>query len=198
MESGLRFCGQYEDEESGLFYNRHRYYDRETGQYLSTDPLNLKGGVSPYSYVHNPANWIDLLGLNSLRLPAPTSLDPWGSGAKLESIVVPKGGITVEMAMSPGQIKLGGWATLDHIPNVDYVRNQLAVIPEFKPEISHVQKFHIPEGIRIQTGPVGPQTSGGKIYSGGGTQIQILNYEDRAKLKPVGEPRKIYSKKCGG
>ncbi|WP_445493709.1 hypothetical protein [Photorhabdus sp. SF281] len=143
-------------------------------------------------------SFVDPLGLNPLRLPAPTSLDPWGSGAKLESTIVPKGGITVEMAMSPGQIKPGGWATLDHIPNVEYVRNQLAVIPQFKPEISHVQKFHIPERIRIQTGPVGPQISGGKIYSGGGTQIQILNYEDRAKLKPIGEPRIIYSKKCGG
>ncbi|NDK99928.1 hypothetical protein GPY23_13460 [Photorhabdus bodei] len=59
----LVFCGQYEDEESGLFYNRHRYYDRETGQYLSPDPLGLNGGPNPYAYVHNPANWIDPLGL---------------------------------------------------------------------------------------------------------------------------------------
>ncbi|MCT8350040.1 PAAR domain-containing protein, partial [Photorhabdus temperata] len=35
LTCNLRFCGQYEDEESGLFYNRHRYYERETGQYLS-------------------------------------------------------------------------------------------------------------------------------------------------------------------
>ncbi|RAX06503.1 RHS repeat-associated core domain-containing protein [Photorhabdus bodei] len=59
----MRFCGQYEDTESGLFYNRHRYYDSETGQYLSTDPLNLSGGFNPYGYVHDPVNWIDPLGL---------------------------------------------------------------------------------------------------------------------------------------
>ncbi|WP_323637308.1 hypothetical protein [Pectobacterium polaris] len=110
---------------------------------------------------------------------------------------VPKGGILVEMAMSPGQTTPGGWATMDHIPDVDYVRNQLAVIPEFKSEISHVQTFHIPEGVQIQVGPVGPQTSGGQLYPGGGSQIQILNYEDRAKLVPVGQPRKIVSKKTG-
>ncbi|TDB52831.1 Rhs family protein [Photorhabdus khanii subsp. guanajuatensis] len=63
LTCNLRFAGQYEDTESGLFYNRHRYYDRDTAQYLSPDPLNLAGGVSPYSYVHNPANWIDPLGL---------------------------------------------------------------------------------------------------------------------------------------
>ncbi len=63
LTCNLRFCGQYADEESGLFYNRHRYYESETGQYLSPDPLNLAGGVSPYSYVHNPVNWIDPFGL---------------------------------------------------------------------------------------------------------------------------------------
>ncbi|WP_042293139.1 RHS repeat domain-containing protein, partial [Citrobacter sedlakii] len=34
----LRFPGQYEDEESGLYYNRFRYYDCGTGQYLCADP----------------------------------------------------------------------------------------------------------------------------------------------------------------
>ena len=29
----LRFQGQYEDEEIGLYYNRFRYYDPQTGQY---------------------------------------------------------------------------------------------------------------------------------------------------------------------
>jgi RHS repeat-associated protein len=59
----LRFPGQYEDEESGLYYNRFRYYDCETGQYLSPDPIGLLGGVNPYGYVHNPLGWIDPLGL---------------------------------------------------------------------------------------------------------------------------------------
>ncbi|TDB41262.1 sugar-binding protein, partial [Photorhabdus khanii subsp. guanajuatensis] len=59
----FRFCGQYKDEESGLFYNRFRYYSPETGQYLSPDPLGLAGGVNPYGYVHDPVSWIDPLGL---------------------------------------------------------------------------------------------------------------------------------------
>jgi len=59
----LRFPGQYEDEESGLFYNRYRYYDGECGQYVSPDPIGLAGGVNPYGYVHNPQSWIDPLGL---------------------------------------------------------------------------------------------------------------------------------------
>ncbi|MEZ2577536.1 RHS repeat-associated core domain-containing protein [Buttiauxella ferragutiae] len=59
----LRFPGQYEDTESGLHYNRSRYYDSETGQYISADPIGLAGGVNPYGYVSNPLKWLDPLGL---------------------------------------------------------------------------------------------------------------------------------------
>ena len=59
----LRFPGQYYDEESGLHYNRHRYYDPQTAQYLSPDPLGLGGGVRPQGYVDNPLSWVDPLGL---------------------------------------------------------------------------------------------------------------------------------------
>ncbi|MDX6053043.1 RHS repeat-associated core domain-containing protein, partial [Scandinavium lactucae] len=63
LSCNLRFAGQYEDEESGLHYNRFRYYDTETGQYLTPDPIGLAGGVNPYGYVHNPLSWVDPLGL---------------------------------------------------------------------------------------------------------------------------------------
>jgi RHS repeat-associated protein len=59
----LRFPGQYEDAESGLYYNRFRYYDCGTGQYISADPLGLAGGINPYGYVPNPLGCIDPLGL---------------------------------------------------------------------------------------------------------------------------------------
>ncbi|MEZ2577544.1 RHS repeat domain-containing protein, partial [Buttiauxella ferragutiae] len=59
----LRFPGQYEDTESGLHYNRFRYYDSETGQYISADPIGLAGGINLYSYAPNPLKWVDPLGL---------------------------------------------------------------------------------------------------------------------------------------
>ncbi|WP_170973103.1 PAAR-like domain-containing protein [Citrobacter sp. wls827] len=59
----LRFPGQYEDAESGLYYNRFRYYDCESGQYLCADPTGLKGGINPYRYVNDPLKYIDPLGL---------------------------------------------------------------------------------------------------------------------------------------
>ena len=35
----FRQLGQYEDEETGLYYNRFRYYDPNTGTYISKDPI---------------------------------------------------------------------------------------------------------------------------------------------------------------
>jgi len=77
VSCNLRFAGQYADEESGLHYNRHRYYDSETGQYLSPDSIGLAGGVNPYGYVHNPLSWVDPLGL------MPWAWNPDGMGHHL-------------------------------------------------------------------------------------------------------------------
>ncbi|WP_240348997.1 HNH/endonuclease VII fold putative polymorphic toxin [Pectobacterium versatile] len=59
----LRYQGQLYDAETGLYYNRHRYYDAESGQYLSPDPIGLLGGIRPQAYVYNPLEWVDPLGL---------------------------------------------------------------------------------------------------------------------------------------
>jgi RHS repeat-associated protein len=59
----LRLQGQYFDDESGLHYNRHRYYDAVVGFYISIDPLGLEGGLNPYQLGLNVFAWIDPLGL---------------------------------------------------------------------------------------------------------------------------------------
>lgn len=89
----LRFAGQYYDSETGLHYNWNRYYDPQTGRYISSDPIGIvlyqdmaarnlatRGPVSPglaaqlynsvplynhpYSYVRgNPISLTDALGL---------------------------------------------------------------------------------------------------------------------------------------
>ncbi|MBT2373484.1 RHS repeat-associated core domain-containing protein, partial [Pseudomonas fluorescens] len=70
----LRFQGQYFDQESGLHYNRHRYYNPDNGRYLTPDPVKLAGGLNGYQYVPNPTGWVDPLGLN--RCPGGDACKP--------------------------------------------------------------------------------------------------------------------------
>ncbi|RWX42975.1 RHS repeat-associated core domain-containing protein, partial [Candidatus Electrothrix aarhusensis] len=60
----IRLQGQYADTETGLYYNRYRYFDAEAGQFVSADPLGLAAGSNVYEFAVNAAGWIDPLGLN--------------------------------------------------------------------------------------------------------------------------------------
>ena len=61
----FRQLGQYEDEETELYYNRFRYYDPSTGGYISQDPIGLAGNnPTLYAYVSDANSWVDLFGLD--------------------------------------------------------------------------------------------------------------------------------------
>jgi RHS repeat-associated protein len=59
----FRWPGQQEDPETGLYYNRFRYYDPQLGAYVSQDPIGLLGGLAPYRYVADPLRFADCYGL---------------------------------------------------------------------------------------------------------------------------------------
>lgn len=65
ITNNLRFPGQYWDEETGLHYNWHRYYDPGTGRYISKDPIGFLGGdKNIFRYVlSNPLKYADPYGL---------------------------------------------------------------------------------------------------------------------------------------
>ncbi|USD20645.1 DUF6531 domain-containing protein [Microbulbifer variabilis] len=65
IEQPIRFQGQYFDEETGLHYNRFRYYDPQVGEFTQQDPVGLLGGSNNYRYVPNPVRWIDPFGLTA-------------------------------------------------------------------------------------------------------------------------------------
>ena len=70
----FRYQGQYEDSETGLYYNRFRYYSPDEGMYISQDPIGLAGNnPTLYGYVSDTNMWVDILGLDVIRLRHYTS-----------------------------------------------------------------------------------------------------------------------------
>jgi RHS repeat-associated protein len=68
ISQALRFPGQYCDDETGLHYNRARYYSPDLGIYMSRDPLELVAGIHFYNYADcDPINGSDALGLFSWK-----------------------------------------------------------------------------------------------------------------------------------
>ena len=65
LQQLIRLPGQQYDDESGLHYNRHRYYNPGLGRYITQDPIGLKGGLNFYTYPLNPVMEVDALGLSS-------------------------------------------------------------------------------------------------------------------------------------
>jgi RHS repeat-associated protein len=125
LNQPLRFQGQYFDAESGLHYNRHRYYDPRQGRYLTPDPIKLAGGLNQYQYVPNPTGWVDPLGLACTPCPGAIQADgPY-------SQIVPGGGLAAHEAQ-------GGHLIIKHVGRTD---TQLAQRLQAEPNIPAASTF---------------------------------------------------------
>ncbi|MCK2211440.1 DUF6531 domain-containing protein [Escherichia coli] len=67
LHQPYRLPGQQYDKESGLYYNRHRYYDPLQGRYITPDSIGLRGGWNMYQYPLNPIQVIDPMGLDAIE-----------------------------------------------------------------------------------------------------------------------------------
>ena len=77
----FRYQGQYEDIETGLYYNRFRYYSPTEGIYTQSDPIGLAGGnPTLYGYVGDPNISIDPLGLFFSDVKWKKGKNKWKSG----------------------------------------------------------------------------------------------------------------------
>ena len=212
VENNLRFQGQYFDEETGLHYNRHRYYDPSLGQFTTQDPIGLLGGVNNYQYAPNPTGWVDPLGLkcNELlptksnktapitdpsRLIASPKWDtPEHPDFPIETFVTTQD-MYFEQAIDAnyqldkvsGKVKPGGFfTTANTIKDMRFMREELAVTHKMKPNVTHVAVFKFPAGITLQKSIVNPQIDlDGTYLPGGAPQVEILNYADRNKIDLV-------------
>ena len=102
----FRWPGQYEDAETGLYYNRFRYYDASQGHYLSPDPLGLLGGPVLAGYVSDPLTQTDPFGLitilDAIRDQSPKSIP---NTATVHGPTIKSGG---GVALPPYRMALAG------------------------------------------------------------------------------------------
>ncbi|TMQ10360.1 MAG: RHS repeat-associated core domain-containing protein, partial [Deltaproteobacteria bacterium] len=84
----LRYGAREYDAETGLYYNRARYYDPKLARFVSQDPIGLAGGINPYVYAQDdPVNGRDPSGLDGF--------DPCPSGYVYEVLEEDNGDGTV-------------------------------------------------------------------------------------------------------
>ncbi|OGQ80195.1 MAG: hypothetical protein A2289_13325 [Deltaproteobacteria bacterium RIFOXYA12_FULL_58_15] len=110
IEVNLRFPGQYLDRETGLHYNWNRFYDPNTGRYLTPEPiltdprwhrhvmLGFQSGPLPaYSYALSapqrfvdPTGYVPVQNLSSHEIPASGNPGPGqGSGGQVDITLPP-------------------------------------------------------------------------------------------------------------
>lgn len=104
----LRFPGHYYDAETGLHYNRFRYYDPTLGRYLQSDPDGIRGGYNLYAYTDNPLRQVDVRGLGcpgAKEDGAEGEDGPEQEGTARKLLPAPRkpmGGTPEELARAPG------------------------------------------------------------------------------------------------
>jgi RHS repeat-associated protein len=180
LEYNLRWPGHYYDPETGLHYNRYRYYDPLLGRYLQSDPIGYKGSpVNLYAYCANPSVQVDLLGLdhpdNAGDPPAPKE-GPEGQNAQEQTKTppaalpdeTPEGGAPGALpskAEALAQAKIDAGIPPDKPPDdVRVVRltdmfGKQILTADYQPIFTEEQDFLMPDGsiITIQDHQTGHQ-----------------------------------------
>jgi RHS repeat-associated protein len=64
VESRFRLLGQVNDEDAELSWTRFRCFDADTGTWISTDPLEINGGLNLYGFDGSPSCVVDPLGVS--------------------------------------------------------------------------------------------------------------------------------------
>ncbi len=118
MTKPLRFQGQYFDQETGLHYNRHRYYNPKSGLFTTADPIGLAGGLNNYQYVKNPIGFVDPLGLADVPMVGGGCGGKNGSGKSDESpspdeVEAPK--VVAKGLLDWGGVDRDGLSRKDHV-----------------------------------------------------------------------------------
>jgi RHS repeat-associated protein len=120
IDFAFRFPGHWFDPETGLHYNRFRYYDPVLGRYLQSDPIGLAGGLNLYGYCGgNPLVRVDVRGLSGSGSDCGGAADPPppGDPPDAETPPTPPAGGGMETTAFPGLAR-GNGNTNEHAQRV--------------------------------------------------------------------------------
>ncbi|WDE13511.1 RHS repeat-associated core domain-containing protein [Thalassomonas haliotis] len=186
IENPLRFQGQYFDRESGLHYNRFRYYCPRQGRFIHQDPIGLAGGINPYQYAPNPVNWVDPFGLECKEDKLSNdkfSADPY------ENLNIENGVIidaAQESASYQGQDPYFG---VDKLENIELKKDAVLAHITWKPQGGITGKYFTTleavESARAKDGVVSSRAlnQGLQVYAGD----DRLEYKKQVQLFTVNE-----------
>ncbi|WP_341809727.1 RHS repeat-associated core domain-containing protein [Xanthomonas oryzae pv. oryzicola] len=128
--NAIRFQGQYFDQETGLSYNRFRYFDEVVGLYVTQDPLGLAPSENLYDYAENPFRYIDPLGLQrisgstsgGMSRATPEWRARYGPASMREHHLIPQAMMKDQNFMA--QLRSAGVKDPEN-----YIHRQIAIIP---------------------------------------------------------------------
>ena len=197
----FRQLGQYEDDETRLYYNRFRYYDPRIGTYISQDPIRLAGGnPTLYAFVCDTNIQKDQLGLTvegrSTNVVISTGADanatmpgyspPYKPNAKVTEFTTMRDEVFVRV--HGAENKCGPWmmheaAIRGLSPEQIKTKFNLPNTP------THVSTVTVSAGTRMRSGKVNPLPEFGGVDMNA-KQFQLL---ERIPNENFGNPKKIKS-----
>ncbi|MEN9864863.1 MAG: hypothetical protein RL748_453 [Pseudomonadota bacterium] len=165
----LRFQGQYFDVETGLHYNRYRYYDPDIGRFVSQDPIGLLGGANIYRYAPNPISWIDPFGLIAETAPGYNVYGLYAPGSNTPYYV----GITDDLARRRAEHidsgRLAGGAEMEPIrKNVTYG------------EARGIEQANI-EFYKTKTGTIGSDLKDSTTFAERGNKVASFDHDNKTR-----------------
>ncbi len=114
-ENSSQFAGR-ENDSSGLYYYRARYYNAQIERFISEDPIGLTGGMNEYRYVDdNPLNYIDPLGLDrtpplgllpGVLVPGRMAPGAYGPAQAMKALAEGRPATTPDPELTPGPAEL--------------------------------------------------------------------------------------------